>query len=165
MTSLLPRMLVIIFLTNTSHFLSFNYIVSLIGVPRATGSHSHCPSKTTTGPTYIVLARNLFQATWLHQRSVSDGKMTILILFWATSFILKKQSFMNQLIWGIKQPPCDLLFITYHVDFCWILVYDRTTSPIKHATSILPLIFCSKLVNRKNLLGDDLVNITLSTYK
>ena len=94
MTSLLPRMLVIIFLTNTSHFLSFNYIVSLIGVPRATGSHSHCPSKTTTGPTHIVLARNLFQTTWLHQRSVSDGKMTILILFWATSFILK-----NNYLW------------------------------------------------------------------
>ena len=151
MTSPLTRMLVVIFVINTSHFLSLNYIMSLICIPWTTGSHSHCPSKTTTGPTHIVLARNLFQTTWLHQRSVSDGKMTILILFWATSFIFKKQSFMNRFKRGNKNLSCDLLFITYHVDFCWILVYDRTTSPIKHATSILPLIFCSKLVNCKNL--------------
>ena len=96
MTSPLTRMLVVIFVINTSHFLSLNYIMSLICVPWTTGSHSHCPSKTTTGPTHIVLARNLFQTTWLHQRSVSDGKMTILILFRAASFIFKKQSlFMN----------------------------------------------------------------------
>ena len=151
MTSPLTRMSVIIFLINTSHFLCFNYIMSLICVPWTAGSHSHCPSKTTTGPEDIVLARNLFQTTWLHQRSVSDGKMTILILFRAASFIFKKQSFMNQFKRGTKYLPCDLLFITYHVDFCWIFVYDRSTSPIKHATSILPLVFCSKFVNRKNL--------------
>ena len=92
MTSPLTRMLVVIFVINTSHFLSLNYIMSLICIPWTTGSHSHCPSKTTTGPTHIVLARNLFQTTWLHQRSVSDGKMTILILFRAASFIFKKQS-------------------------------------------------------------------------
>ena len=151
MTSPLTRMLVVIFVINTSHFLSLNYIMSLICVPWAAGSHSNYPSKTTTVPTHIVLARNLFQTTWLHQRSVSDGKMTILILLYATSFIFKKRSFMNQFKWGTKHLPCNLLFFTYHVDFCWILVYDRATSSIKHATSVLPLIFCSKLINRKNL--------------